>query len=65
MSFTLDQVEEILNFFAEYGFVVIRDVVSPEDCNRSVDELWGLLEAGGEMKRNDPGELQPVNARYL
>ena len=34
-----------LAFFAEHGYVVFSDVLTPDECTASVDDLWGVLEA--------------------
>ena len=38
-SFTTEEREEYKAFFDKYGFVVIRDVVSAEECNICIDEV--------------------------
>ena len=43
-SFDLDDTEELLSFFVTYGFVVIRDVLSSEECDVSCDEVWSSLQ---------------------
>ena len=32
-------------FFAEHGYVVFSDVLTPAECTATVDELWRVLEA--------------------
>lgn len=51
-SFSLNEEEEIKKFFTEYGFVIIRDVLSKEDCKLTIDEMWSILE-GYDIKRDD------------
>ena len=43
-SFTYDKKEAIANFFAVYGFVVVRDCLSPAACEDSVEEVWDFIE---------------------
>lgn len=43
-SFFLDQEKEWMEFFDEYGFVVIRDVLSKEEVDATVNEIWNIIE---------------------
>jgi hypothetical protein len=53
-SFHKEDTEGYINFFNEYGFVVIDDVLFPEDCELSTEEVWRYLEEKGEdFDRND------------
>eukprot|EP01027_Heterolobosea_sp_BB2_P008444 GEZU01012531.1.p2 GENE.GEZU01012531.1~~GEZU01012531.1.p2 ORF type:complete len:103 (-),score=18.64 GEZU01012531.1:498-806(-) len=36
---------KILDFYQQYGFVVVKDVISPEDCQSAVNELWTEIES--------------------
>eukprot|EP01113_Clastostelium_recurvatum_P020196 TRINITY_DN2399_c0_g1_i3.p1 TRINITY_DN2399_c0_g1~~TRINITY_DN2399_c0_g1_i3.p1 ORF type:complete len:457 (+),score=84.76 TRINITY_DN2399_c0_g1_i3:94-1464(+) len=46
---------EIKQFFDRHGVVVIRDVITPEDADATVDEVWTHLERSHpELKRNEP-----------
>lgn len=40
MSFTVDQPDEMKEFFEKYNFVVIRDVLEPKDCELTIHEIW-------------------------
>ena len=31
-------------FFDEYGFVVVRDVLSKDECDATVEDIWNYLE---------------------
>lgn len=43
-SFSLEENEEILKFFDEYGFVVVRDIIdSQTQIEETIDEIWSLL----------------------
>ena len=44
VSFHVDQKEEILTFFEKHGVVVVANVLTDEQCERSVDEVWLLLQ---------------------
>jgi hypothetical protein len=52
-SYTLSKA--IKEFFDEFGFVVVRDVLTAEECEKTVDELWQVHSAmsGGRIKRDD------------
>lgn len=43
VSFKVDQEEEILKFFEKHGVVVVSNVLTEEECRRSVKEVWLLL----------------------
>eukprot|EP01119_Soliformovum_irregulare_P022640 TRINITY_DN7798_c0_g1_i2.p1 TRINITY_DN7798_c0_g1~~TRINITY_DN7798_c0_g1_i2.p1 ORF type:complete len:231 (-),score=21.73 TRINITY_DN7798_c0_g1_i2:443-1135(-) len=60
-SFNLDQKDDYLTFFRRYGFVVVNDVLSREQIEASLEEIWTYLETtqfGWEtkdmVKRDDP-----------
>jgi hypothetical protein len=40
-------------YLEEHGYVIVRNVASPEEVNRAMDLLWELLGKTG-MQRNDP-----------
>ena len=43
-SFSLDDTSNILQFFEEYGFVVIRDIIeSKTQIEETIGEIWSLL----------------------
>jgi len=42
-SFGLNQVEDFKQFFHKYGFVVVRDIFTPEDCKDTIDDIWNFL----------------------
>jgi hypothetical protein len=43
ISFNVEQQEEILTFFEKHGVVVVSNVLTDEQCQRSVDEVWLFL----------------------
>lgn len=63
-SFSLEEPEALCAFFKEYGFVVVRDVLSPEQCAATVDDIYGLLESMSEFQRDDRATWSawPVNS---
>ena len=44
--------KELKEFFSTYGFVVLRDVLSDEQCKKTLDEFWKSGESSG-LKRDD------------
>ena len=53
-SFSIDQEAEIKEFFAQYGVVVVRDVLSEEECQASVQEMIEFIEANSQFRYQDP-----------
>jgi len=55
VSFPVDDVSGIRQFFEAYGLVVVRGVLSKEACAASRSELWDLLEREvPSLKRDEP-----------
>eukprot|EP01006_Ploeotia_vitrea_P006653 TRINITY_DN14264_c0_g1_i1.p1 TRINITY_DN14264_c0_g1~~TRINITY_DN14264_c0_g1_i1.p1 ORF type:complete len:407 (-),score=42.61 TRINITY_DN14264_c0_g1_i1:41-1210(-) len=55
VCFTKDQPDAILDFFREWGFVVLRDALTQEDCDATANDLHNILERGAPgWDRNDP-----------
>ncbi|CAF0937034.1 unnamed protein product [Adineta steineri] len=56
ISFNVEQQEEILTFFEKHGVVVVSNVLSDEQCQRSVDEVWLFLQEmyNQNIDRNKP-----------
>lgn len=46
VSFQITQKEEITKFFEMYGFVVVRDVLSDDEINETIDEFFLSFENG-------------------
>lgn len=42
-SFHVEEEEEILKFFEKHGVVVVSNILTDEQCQRSVDDLWLFL----------------------
>jgi hypothetical protein len=45
-SFDLSQVDEFLEFYERYGFVILRDILNKEEIDASVEEIWDELTRG-------------------
>ena len=57
VSFSVDDEEQYSAFFNKFGFVVIRDVLSPLECENTIQDIWLELEAvrtKSNPDRNDP-----------
>lgn len=54
-SFSLSQLEEANKFLEDFGFVVIDGVLTKEECNATIDEIWEVVkeQTQGKMDRND------------
>eukprot|EP00026_Physarum_polycephalum_P010707 Phypoly_transcript_10881.p1 GENE.Phypoly_transcript_10881~~Phypoly_transcript_10881.p1 ORF type:complete len:355 (-),score=70.03 Phypoly_transcript_10881:129-1193(-) len=55
VAFDVTQEAEIQDFFNKFGFVVVRDVLTQEDCKNTLDEIYSILENGTQFKRGDVG----------
>eukprot|EP01114_Cavostelium_apophysatum_P001727 TRINITY_DN11507_c0_g1_i1.p1 TRINITY_DN11507_c0_g1~~TRINITY_DN11507_c0_g1_i1.p1 ORF type:complete len:369 (-),score=71.91 TRINITY_DN11507_c0_g1_i1:27-1082(-) len=53
-SFSLEEPEEIKQFFQKFGFVVIKDVLTKEECNQTIDDIWNFLHNKAQVKRENP-----------
>lgn len=56
VGLSIDQSEEILTFFEKHGVVVVSNVLTNEQCERSVDEVWQFLQEmfNKNIDRNQP-----------
>ena len=58
-SFTLSncdhpEVHEAREFFDEFGFVVIANVFTPEQCADTISDIWNVIESSAGLSlRND------------
>ena len=54
-SFDPSEQGQILEFFHKYGFVVVRDVLTNEECQRTFGEIMDIMEqnTGHAFRRND------------
>lgn len=51
-SFSLEESSKIREFFDEFGFVVIRDILTEPQANDLISGIWDELEAPGRIKRD-------------
>jgi hypothetical protein len=69
VSFQVHEVEGIKKFFDEYGLVVVRDILSKEECEKTEDEVWDYIKQScydanrylvliSILFRNDPSTWQ-------
>jgi hypothetical protein len=56
VSFNVEQQNEMLVFFEKHGAVVVSNVLTDEQCERSVEEVWLLLQEMGNrnIERDKP-----------
>lgn len=56
ISFNLEQEQEILSFFEKHGVVVVANVLTDEECTRSVDDVWKFLQNtyNPDIQRDQP-----------
>merc|ERR1712137_1239024 len=65
-SFSIDDEEAYTAFLDKWGFVVIDNVLPPDQCEASVDAIWKLMDSSrsGDIKRDDPStwdDMWPVS----
>jgi hypothetical protein len=64
-SFTLSscdgpEAEEARAFFTQYGFVVIANVFTPEQCETTISDIWNVIESFiGQPVRHDENLWAP------
>jgi hypothetical protein len=44
VAFHVDQEAEMLAFFEKHGVVAVSNVLTEQECERSVDDLWTFLQ---------------------
>lgn len=44
-AFGVEETKEIKQFFEKFGFVVIRDVLTKEECDVTIDDMWNFIKA--------------------
>lgn len=42
-AFSVEESKEINEFFEKFGFVVVRDVLTKEECDATIDDMWNFL----------------------
>lgn len=58
-SFSIHETEEMIQFFDQYGFVVVDNILDSQECDRSMDEVWDYIEqrarcTGKAINRDNP-----------
>eukprot|EP01095_Lingulamoeba_sp_RSL-Kostka_P001398 TRINITY_DN11979_c0_g1_i3.p1 TRINITY_DN11979_c0_g1~~TRINITY_DN11979_c0_g1_i3.p1 ORF type:complete len:220 (+),score=68.45 TRINITY_DN11979_c0_g1_i3:38-697(+) len=54
-DFSVDDIEGIVDFFNEYGFVVVKNVLTDEECDQSIEEIWNyILDISPGVERDNP-----------
>lgn len=55
-SFSLEETDDLLQFFDKYGFIVVRDIItSPAQIDETIDEIWQILGVlNAHIDKNDP-----------
>lgn len=48
-----NDMNEAVDFIKEYGYVVIRNVYNPDECEETRDEMWSIIEKQSIMNNND------------
>jgi ectoine hydroxylase-related dioxygenase (phytanoyl-CoA dioxygenase family) len=63
-SFDVSDSQGIIDFFDTFGFVVVRDVLSAQQCQDTLSEIYDILEEGSTFRRNDQSTWNawPTNA---
>lgn len=56
ISFAPESEEEISNFFKKYGVVVVKDILTEEECTKTEDEIWEFISrhTNDSVQRNVP-----------
>ncbi|UJR07141.1 hypothetical protein I4U23_011429 [Adineta vaga] len=56
VTFNVEQQEEILKFFEKHGLVVVGNVLTNEECERSIDDVWKFLQEmyNPDIERDNP-----------
>lgn len=57
-AFSLNEEAEIRAFFKKYGVVVIKDILTASECQKSEDEVWEFIERHSRVKRNEPASYE-------
>lgn len=55
VTFKIDEIEKIQDFFENYGFLVIEEAISKEDAQKTLSEVFDIIEntSQGKFKRDD------------
>eukprot|EP00731_Ephydatia_muelleri_P006990 Em0003g1238a len=61
LSFSKDQVNEYREFFDKYGYVVVQDVLSSDQCLATIDDMWSYIETKGyNWVKRDEEIINPI-----
>ena len=52
-DFAVEDEEGFRAFFERFGFVVIRNVLTPEECANTLNDLYDIIETGSQFRRDD------------
>jgi len=58
IDFDLEDAKGIAEFFNKYGLVVVRNVISADECKRSEEEVWRRIERVCLIDRKDPHSFE-------
>jgi hypothetical protein len=65
-SFDLKEENEILSFLDKYGFVVIKNILSEEEVNETVSDIWDNLELKyGEQNKKVKSTLEGLGVKTV
>ncbi|CAM4916512.1 unnamed protein product [Rotaria socialis] len=56
-SYNCPEASKARAFFQEYGFVVIANVYTPEQCNDTISDIWNVIESFVETSVRNKEEL--------
>lgn len=42
-SFSVSEVDKYKEFFKKFGFVVVRDILTKEECEDTIQDIWNNL----------------------
>jgi hypothetical protein len=63
-SFRLDERRELRAFFLLYNFVVTRDALSTEQCERTIDYVWRFVRTYGDTNGAMPEKISSSLRRW-
>jgi len=53
-SFDLKESKEIKEFFDKFGFIIINNILTPDECKETIDDIWNWIEDKcSSIKRKD------------
>lgn len=58
------KLEDIYNFYDEYGFVVLRNIYNMDECEQTRKAMWDIIEQGNSgFKRDDPSTWNVLKSK--